>query len=427
MTQLFKIGASGSKGSNMFLNVGLVMGIALALSCGSAVYAFMIDSVDSSTGGNAMTSDGEVVMLNTATGKIVDFGITVPNSDIKNAKLDLNGDVVTYYSNGAFHTYDISGQEVKDRYTPSDYNPMTDTFTSNGHQLAVYSSGSNSVTVRDTVVSGKASGHSMKVVPGPSTISASALMASDGNDFYWVANTLGDSVLYKYDQSSNKAAVVKSLGFPVTDMAAGSGHVAYSFTSRNVPQVMIMDTSTGNSRHLCQYCSLPRMDGSIVAALGQGTIMVQNVSSGEHQDIQENKDVQDVQVDDGKVGYSWVEQVDPITVKDLRTGKSMTYQPDHMVYNFAMSGDRILMVRSKALLPSNPFSDVRVSFSGSLAGMFLFGTVFMFGMNIMLGRQRTQEAKDANMKAWAAYYQKAQAEGIQLYYQYPSTPGYYQY
>jgi hypothetical protein len=427
MSQLFKNGARASNGSNIFLNIGLVMGIALALSCGSIVYSFMSDTVESSPSGSAMTSDGEVVMLNTATGKIVDFGISVPNAEIKNVKLDLTGDVVTYYSGGAFHTYDITDQEAKDRYTPSDYNPMTDTYKSNGHQLAVYSSVSNSVTVRDTVGSGKTSGHTMTVVPGPSTISASTIMASDGNVFYWVANTISDSVVYKYDQSSNKATVVKNLGFPVTDMAAGAGHVAYAFTARGVPQVMIMDTSSGNSIHLCQYCSMPRMDGSLVAALGQGTILVQNVSSGERQDIPEDKNVQDVRVDGDKVGWSWIEQVDPITVKDLSTGKMTTYQPDHVVYTFAMSGDRILMVRSKAQLPSNPFSDVKVTFSSSLASMFLFGTVIMFGMAFMLDRQRNKEAKDASTKEWAAYWQKAQAEGMQYYYQYPSTPGYYQY
>ncbi len=194
MFQTKKTGAGASKGSNFFLNIGLIMGIAFALSCGSAMYSLMLDSVDSSPTGPAMTSDGEVVMLNTATGKILDFGISVPNADIPNVKLDLTGDVVTYYSNGAFHTYDITDQEVKDRYTPSDYNPKTDSYKSNGHQLAVYSSVSNSVTVRDTVVSGKSSSHSMKVVPGPSTISLSTIMASDGNDFYWAANTFSDSV-----------------------------------------------------------------------------------------------------------------------------------------------------------------------------------------------------------------------------------------
>ncbi len=210
-------------------------------------------------------------------------------------------------------------------------------------------------------------------------------------------------------------------------MAAGAGHVAYGFTGHGVPQVMIMDTSTGNSRHLCEYCGMPRMDGSIVAALGQGEILVQNVSSGEHKDIKEDKNVQDVRVDGDKVGWSWVEQVDPITVKDLTTGKTTTYQPDHVVYTFAMSGDRILMVRSKALLPANPMTDVKVKFSGSLAGMFLFGTIIMFGMAAMLDRQRNKEAKDAQMKEWETYWQSAQAQGTQYYYQYPSTPGYYQY
>jgi len=427
MTQLQNFGASAFKGSNLFLNVGLVMGIALALSCGSSMYTMMMSSVDASPSGNAMTSDGEVVMLNTETGKIIDFGIAVPFADVKNVKLDLTGDVVTYYSNGAFHTYDISDQEAKDQFTPSDYNPRTDSYKSNGHQVAVYSSASNSVTVRDTVVTGRSSGHTMKVVAGPSVISAGAIMASDGNDFYWVANTIGDSVLYKYDQSSNKATTVKSLGFPVTDIAAGAGYVAYSFTNRGVSQVMIMDASTGNARHLCQYCSLPRMDGSVVAALGQATILVQNVSTGEHKDIKEDKDVQDVQVDGDKVGWSWIQEVDPITVKNIKTGKSMTYQPDHVVYNFAMSGDRILMVRSVALLPPTTFTGPNFGFSGSLAGMFLFGTIFMFGMAGMLNRQRSNEIKAANMRAWADYCAKAQAKGTQYYYQYPSTPRYYQY
>jgi hypothetical protein len=84
-------------------------------------------------------------------------------------------------------------------------------------------------------------------------------------------------------------------------------------------------------------------------------------------------------------------------------------------------------VRSTALLPTTTFPGFNAGISGSLVVMFLFGTVMMFGMSFMLERQRTKEAKDAYMKEWAAYCAKAQAEGIQYYYQYPSTPGYYQY
>ena len=427
MFQTLKTGAKVSKGSNLFLNIGLIMGIAFALSCGSAMYSLMLATVDSSPSGPAMTGDGEVVMLNTATGKILDFGISVPNSDIKNVKLDLTGDVVTYYSNGAFQTYDIKDQQTKDSFIPSAYNPATDPYKSNGHQLAVYSSVSNSVTVRNTDGSGKSVSPSMKVVPGPSMASLSTLMASDGNDFYWAANTFSDSVVYKYDQSRNSTSIIKRTGVPVTDMAAGAGHVAYGFTDHGVSQIMIMDISTGDSRHFCQSCSMPRMDGSIVAALGQGEILVQNVSSGKQQNIKEDKNVQDVNVDGDKVGWSWIEQVDPITIQDLKTGKQMTYQPDHVVYTFAMSGDRILMVRSQALLPPPPFTDVNLKFSGSMTSMFLFGTIMMFGMAMMLDRQRKKEEKDAYMKEWEAYWQRAQAQGTQYYYQYPSTPGYYQY
>jgi|GEM_PF-6927674 len=425
MSQVFKSGATAPKGSNFFLNVGLLMGLAFALSGGSAMFVLMSDITDSSPTGPAMTSDGEVVMLNTATGKILNFGITVPNSDIKNVKLDLTGDIVTYYSNGAFKTYDISDQQSKDSFTPSHYDPSTDTYKSNGHQLAVYSSGTNSLTIRDTVGTNPSSGHSMKVVPGPSTRALSTIMASDGNAFYWAANTFSDSVVYKYDQATNSTTVVKKLGFKITELSAGSGHVAYSYNVSGESQIMVLDTSTGNSRHLCGYCSMPRMSGSVVAALGQGTVLVQNVSSGKHQDIKEDREVQDIRVDGDKVGWSWVQQVDPITVKDLRTGKEITYEPDHVVYTFAMSGDRILMVRSKALLPPNPLTDVNLQFSGNLAGVFLFGTVIMFGMAFMLNRQRTKETKEAYAREWAAYWQKSQAEGIQNYYQYPSTPGCY--
>ena len=407
-----EIGANAFGTSNPFTGIALALVVAFLVS-GAATFITLVETTPvQSNHPGAHSLDGEIVLLDTTTGKIVPMGIEVPRMDLSSVKLDLTGDIVTFYSNGEFRTFDIGALKAKDEFTPASYDPTIDTYKSNGHFLAVFSNTDNTLTVRETVAQN--GGHPVSSIPGPSSSTWARNMTADGDTFYWATvNGSGQgSIIYKYDRMTNTTTQVRSVRDQVTDLAAGGGRIAYSYMVYGRSYITMVDLTSGRAWTACNQCLRPRISGSTFAAVASGSILVQNTSSGRRSDIDEHKQVVDLRVEGDKVAWSWYENVDPITVKNLRTGKTYTYQPDHTVYTFAMSGDRILMLRSKTAFSQPITVDPSVRLPMALTGTFIFGALFMGGLATALESHRRNEKKLVEESQWAEHWTKVREQEL---------------
>lgn len=422
-----EIGASASWMSNPFYCLAAVMAMAFLISGSMTAAVNFAASMDSGNNMRGNDDGAEIVLLDTSTNKVTKMGINVQSTDIPNVKLDLTGDIVTFYSSGEFTTFDIGAQRARDEYVPQNYEPSVDTYKSNGHVLAYFSNSQSALTVRKTVITTQPDEKTVSKIPTSSKVIRARNMTSDGDSFYWVAqnDVNGWSFIYKYDAKMNTTEKIYTTINRVNDLAVGGGKLAYSYGAGAHSYIMIVDMATGVASEACHVCMKPRISGTTFAAIGNHQIIVQNTTTGEHQNIKEDKQVIDIRVDDDKVAWSWFENVDPITVVSLKNGKSYTYQPDHAVYTFAMSGDRILMLRAKALLPTNEIPPV--PFSTALTGSFMFGAIFIGGLGMTLENYRRKEQMQAQMDEWETQVKDAEAQGWTLgwdgqwYYNDPAT------
>lgn len=395
------------KPANGFFMLTMVFGVLFAVTTAAAASAILptVGFEDPRDG------DAELMLLDTSTGKLKDMKKTVPNEDIDSFRMDMNNDIATWYSKGEFKSYDVGSKTMKDNYMPSNhYDPYSDPFTTNGEHMAFYSSWTNSVVVRENVPTDGSDPANVKEIPSAPDAGQARLMTTDAEDFYWVSDDLMStgSVVYRYDTDADRTDMVFSTSEPVVDMDAHNGRVAYEMEdySAGTTHVKVFETDTGTEYKHCSDCSMPSMGGSLLAVKVQGGLMVSNMDTGGDKYIEENNEVLDVETDGDKVAWSWIPpyHTDPITVKDMATGDEKTYQPEKLIFGFAMDDNNIILLQSKMNLPNTVGPDPAAITALALSPLFLLATMAMGGITLLLeGRRKSYIDRLRRWQYWQQY------------------------